>query len=73
MESLIAKLTHAVPACLTEVATLGRTLKKWAADVLAFFDRPGTSNGGTEAICEYDSGRSGIGWSGWMQVVSIRV
>src|SRR4051794_16776409 len=29
---------------------LGRTLKKRAADVLAYFDRPGTSNGRTEAI-----------------------
>ncbi|OKI49588.1 hypothetical protein A6A27_09065 [Micromonospora sp. CB01531] len=29
---------------------LGRTLSKRAADVLAYFDRPGTSNGPTEAI-----------------------
>ena len=29
---------------------MGRTLKKRAADVLAYFDRPGTSNGPTEAI-----------------------
>jgi len=29
---------------------LGRTLKKRAADVLASFDRPGTSNGPAEAI-----------------------
>lgn len=29
---------------------LGRTLKQRAADVLAFFDHPGTSNGPTEAI-----------------------
>ena len=29
---------------------LDRTLKQRAADVLAFFDRPGTSNGPTEAI-----------------------
>ena len=35
---------------LTELTTLGRTLKKRAADVLAYFDRPGTSNGPTEAI-----------------------
>ena len=39
-----------VPAALTEVRTLGRTLKQRAADVLAYFDRPGTSNGPTEAI-----------------------
>ena len=40
----------ASPAALTELITLGRTLKKRAADVLAYFDRPGTSNGPTEAI-----------------------
>lgn len=34
----------------TELITLGRTLKKRAEDVLAYFDRPGTSNGPTEAI-----------------------
>ena len=39
-----------VPAALSEVITLGRTLKKRAVDVLAYFDRPGTSNGPTEAI-----------------------
>ena len=50
MEHLIASLATGVPAALVEVATLGRTLKKRAADVLAYFDRPGTSNGPTEAI-----------------------
>ena len=30
--------------------TLGRTLKQRAADILAYFDRPGTSTGPTEAI-----------------------
>ena len=39
-----------MPTALTEIVTLGRTLKKRAADVLAYFDRPGTSNGPTEAI-----------------------
>jgi transposase len=39
-----------VPAPLTELITLGRTLKRRAADVLAYFDRPGSSNGPTEAI-----------------------
>ena len=33
-----------------EIKGLGRTLKRRAADVLAYFDRPGTSNGPTEAI-----------------------
>ena len=32
------------------VITLGRTLKKRAADILAYFDRPHTSNGPTEAV-----------------------
>jgi transposase len=50
MERLIAKLSHGVPDPLTELITLGRTLKKRADDVLAYFDRPGTSNGPTEAI-----------------------
>ena len=39
--------------------TLGRTLRKRAVDVLAYLDRPGTSNGGTEAICECG------GWLVW--------
>ena len=35
---------------LAELATLGRTLHKRAADILAYFERPHTSNGPTEAI-----------------------
>ena len=50
MEKLIGSISQGVPDALTEVITLGRTLKKRAADVLAYFDRPGTSNGPTEAI-----------------------
>ncbi len=50
MQQLIKAVSHGVPAALPEVITLGRTLKKRAADVLAYFDRPGTSNGPTEAI-----------------------
>ena len=50
MTALIDSVSHAVPAALTEVRTPGRTLKHRAADVLAYFDRPGTSNGPTEAI-----------------------
>ena len=50
MSTLIDALSHAVPAELTELITLGRTLKRRAADVLAYFTRPGTSNGPTEAI-----------------------
>ena len=50
MVKLIDSISHGVPAALVEIVTLGRTLKKRAADVLAYFDRPGTSNGPTEAI-----------------------
>ena len=50
MSKLIESLSTGVPHPLTEIITLGRTLKKRAADVLAYFDRPGTSNGPTEAI-----------------------
>lgn len=39
------------PACpIPEVARLGRTLKAWRQQVLAYFDTSGVSNGGTEAI-----------------------
>ena len=50
MQALITTLSTGVPTPLQELITLGRTLKKRAADVLAYFDRPGTSNGPTEAI-----------------------
>jgi transposase len=50
MGKLIESVSHDVPAALTELRRLGRTLTHRAADVLAYFDRPGTSNGPTEAI-----------------------
>ena len=50
MVKLINSLTSGVPKPLTELITLGRTLKKRTADVLAYFDQPGSSNGPTEAI-----------------------
>ena len=50
MVTLIDSVSHGVPAALSEVITLGRTLKQRATDILAYFDRPGTSNGPTEAI-----------------------
>ena len=50
MHSVIDSLTTSVPTLLVELRRLGRTLKQRAADILAFFDRPGTSNGPTEAI-----------------------
>ena len=50
MEAFIASISSGVPGVLREVITLGRTSKKRSADVLAYFDRPGTSNGPTEAL-----------------------
>ncbi|MFG2323540.1 transposase [Streptomyces sp. NPDC048568] len=50
MQAVIDALASGVPAALVELRKLGRTLKQRAADVLAFFDLPGTSNGPTEAI-----------------------
>ncbi|HQZ86139.1 MAG TPA: transposase, partial [Actinomycetota bacterium] len=50
MRAVIDAVSSGVPAMLVEVRRLGRTLKQRAADILAFFDRPGTSNGPTEAI-----------------------
>jgi len=50
MTRLIDSISHGVPAALSELVTLGRTLTKRAGDILAYFDRPGTSNGPTEAI-----------------------
>ena len=67
MTALIESVSNGVPTALAELVTLGRTLKKRAADVLAYFDHPGTSNGPTEAICECLPGWSGTGWSGWFR------
>ena len=50
MAALIESVSRAVPKDLSEITRLGRTLKQRADDVLAYFDRPGTSNGPTEAI-----------------------
>jgi len=50
MTALIASVSDGVPDALSEVAKLGRTLASRAEDVLAYFDRPHTSNGPTEAI-----------------------
>jgi transposase len=50
MRALIDSVATGIPTALTEIRRLGRTLKQRATDVLAFFDRPGTSNGPTEAI-----------------------
>lgn len=50
MVVLISSISSGVPKSLSEIITLGRTLKERATGVLAYFDRPGTSNGPTEAI-----------------------
>src|SRR5215208_2041585 len=54
------KVITGFPSCpIPEVARLGRTLKAWRQQVLAYFDSSGVSNGGTEAICECG------GWLVW--------
>ena len=50
MQAVIDSVTTGVPVGFVEIRRLGRTLKQRAVDVLAYFDRPGTSNGPTEAI-----------------------
>ncbi len=50
-----------VPPALSEPITLGPTLRRRAADVLAYFDLAGTSNGPTEAICECPTWLVGTG------------
>lgn len=48
---LAAKLIDVFPSCpVPEVARLGRTLRAWRTQVLAYFHTDGLSNGGTEAI-----------------------
>ena len=50
LQAVIDSLRRAVPRRLHELISLGRTFNRRAADILAYFDRPGTSNGPTEAI-----------------------
>lgn len=50
MTKLINAISAGVPKALIKIVTLGRILGKRAVDALAYFDRPGTSNGPTEAI-----------------------
>jgi transposase len=48
---LAEKIIDSFPSCpIPEIARLGRTLKRWKAAFLAYFDTAGASNGGTEAI-----------------------
>ena len=50
MEQVIELIKAKIPTGLPELASLGRTLKRRAEDILAYFDRASTSNGPTEAI-----------------------
>ncbi|OAV56457.1 ISL3 family transposase [Enteractinococcus helveticum] len=50
LRKLIDSISKGVPNTLKELQTLGRTMKRRAADILAYFDHVGTSNGPTEAI-----------------------
>ena len=48
---LVAEILGAFPTCpIPEVARLGRTLRRWRAAILAYFDTNGASNGPTEAV-----------------------
>ena len=50
MVKLISSLSHGVPSRAGRAHHPGPDPQARAADVLAYFDRPGTSNGPTEAI-----------------------
>ena len=50
MRRLIGSLKRAVPNGLEEIQTLAKILISCSQDILAYFDRPRTSNGPTEAI-----------------------
>jgi len=50
MAAVIDTLREGVPTALIELRRLGRTLNQRLSDVLAYFERPGTSNGPTEAL-----------------------
>jgi len=50
MATVIDTLREGVPTDLIELRRLGRTLNQRLSDVLASFERPGTSNGPTEAL-----------------------
>lgn len=50
VNSVIEALTPGIPSPLVELRKLGRTLTRRAEDVVAYFERPHTSNGPTEAV-----------------------
>jgi len=60
-KALAEKVVASLPSCpVPEIARLGKTLRRWKAAFLAYFDTDGASNGGTEAICE-SAGQDGVG------------
>src|SRR5215211_3754722 len=63
--ALCQKVLDSFSSCpIPEVARLGRTLRSWRQQLLAYFDTHRLSNSGTEAICECCGGWSGTSWSG---------
>jgi transposase len=49
--TLATKIIDSFPSCpIPEIARLGRTLKRWRAAFLAYFETEGANNGGTEAV-----------------------
>ena len=50
MQAVIDSVAASGPAALVEVRKLGRTLSRRVEDVLAYFERSGTTNGPTETI-----------------------
>ncbi|GAA2147908.1 transposase [Humibacillus xanthopallidus] len=50
-KKIALKVIDSFPSCpIPEIARLGRTLRRWRAEFLAYFDTARSSNGGTEAI-----------------------
>jgi transposase len=48
---LATKIIESFPSCpIPEIARLGKTLKRWRAAFLAYFDTASASNAGTEAV-----------------------
>jgi len=62
------KVLASFPICpIPAIARLDRTLRHWRAAFLAYFTTGRSTDGGTEAVCEYGTGWSGTGWSGWFR------
>jgi len=50
-QRLAEQIVASFPGCpIPQIARLGRTLKQWRTQLLAYFDTGGASNAGTEAI-----------------------